>query len=379
MGESLYNEVVAKNNSRYIVFLSKSKRYWLLFRLHPKLRKMYEKYKSEPDAAERYETGIRILNYIENGLVWRTQKMLQCTMEDFNVFRLQIFRRKTIDKSKRKKKDYFSVVAVVKNEARYIREFVLFYQITGADRIYLYDNDSSDNLLEMIEPFLETGYVVYRRWPGNKTRNKVQQSAYRDAIRRTKTRTKWLAMLDLDEFLFSPKGKVSDVLRTYEMYPGIAVNWVVFGPNGHTTRPVGLVLDNYTTTLRDENATMNCHVKSIVQPRKVSLIYHTHYALYKKGEYAVDTRRRPIDNRNSYKERMGRAFTQTNNRDVLRINHYITKSLEDLKEKCLRGYADGAPNADLESRMHTFDTPMVEDYTIKPYAEIVKQKMEKLT
>ena len=41
----------------------------------------------------------------------------------------------------------------------------------------------------------------------------------------------------------------------------------------------------------------------------------------------------PLDNRST------RAFSLKNNREIFRINHYCTKSLEDLRAKCAKGRA----------------------------------------
>ena len=261
------------------------------------------------------------------------------------------------------------MAVIVKNEARYIREFILFYKATGADRIYIYDNDSSDNLIEEITPFLETGFVVYRYLHGPV----VQTFAYRDAVRRTKRRTKWLALVDADEFLFSLKGTMPEQLKAYEKYPGVGVNWVVFGPSGHETRPEGLVMDNYTETFADNND-INLHIKSVVQPAEVFCVRHTHYALYNGRKYAVNEKGEVIDNYCALVGGAGKAFTECNNRDVFRINHYFTRSLEDLKEKCSRGFADGADKKSFDEAKKSFEVPMTEDYSIMPYADIVREE-----
>src|SRR5262249_868545 len=40
---------------------------------------------------------------------------------------------------------YLSVVATIKNEGRYLREWIEFQRLMGAEQIYLYDNGSIDN------------------------------------------------------------------------------------------------------------------------------------------------------------------------------------------------------------------------------------------
>ena len=354
-------------NRSYLHKIRYSRRINWIFALHPEMRQLYA------DALQQAEIGPEeenlaisaVVNAYEETAFWKASKLFDCLREDIGLYIRQRGRRKIIDRSDRKKKDYYSVAVIVKNEARYLKEFILFYQATGAERIYLYDNGSTDNRMEVLEPFINSGFVVYRYWPGHT----AQTAAYRDAVRRTRKRTTWLALIDADEFLFSPKGKMPEQLRKFEAYPGVGANWVIFGPNGHVKKPEGLVMDAYTTTPADYNNGINCHIKSVVQPSKVLTVFHPHYAIYRKG-YAVGEDGAVLDNRTT------RTFSREHHHDMFRINHYTTKSLEDLEEKCRRGYPDGSPNAVFENQLKPFEAPLREDHAIKPYEDMVRQKWE---
>ncbi|GMO23401.1 MAG: hypothetical protein Ta2B_02600 [Termitinemataceae bacterium] len=39
-----------------------------------------------------------------------------------------------------------SIVAIVKNEASYIKEWIEYHRLVGVDRFYIYDDNSTDNL-----------------------------------------------------------------------------------------------------------------------------------------------------------------------------------------------------------------------------------------
>ena len=371
MKKSSHIDLFLKNNTGCLEDFLRSRKYRLLFLFQAKVRKCRSLYEKAATPEEKNEICAEVMNAYDNRFLLLMKYKLRSFVEDFRLWIHYRRKRMVIDCSNKKQKDYYSVAVEVKNEAKYIREFILFYQATGADRIYLYDNDSDDNLMEEIKPFLKEGFVVYKRWPGKVS----QTAAYRDAIRRTKKRTKWLAVIDADEFLFSPKKTMPDMLREYEEYPGVGANWVMFGPSGHVTSPQGLVMDNYKMTLADRNNVLNCHIKSIVQPKYVSCIHHTHYARYKKNRYAVDSERDPIDNYSAVIPRTGRAFTPMNRSDVFRINHYSTKSLEDLKRKCARGYSDGTRNAIYEDLLRPFNEPLAEDHSIDFYADLVRKRM----
>ena len=344
--------------------LRRSRKTRWLFSLSPRLRTLYEASRAPAGPEQENLALAAVVNAYEDSLFWRAQTAFVCFLEDARVFFSSLGKRKVIDRSDPRKKDYYSVAVIVKNEARYLREFLLFYEETGADRVYLYDNDSTDNLLEVLAPFLERGFVVYRRWPGHT----VQAAAYRDAVRRTRRRTTWLALIDADEFLFSPKGPMPEQLKAYEQYPAVGANWLMFGPCGHEKRPEGLVMDAYDQIDSRPDYGPNCHIKSIVRPKEVFTVFHPHYAVYRRGRHAVGEDGVPLDNRST------RAFSLKNNREIFRINHYCTKSLEDLRAKCAKGRADGSPNADYEGLLRQFEGPQVKEDAIKPYADRVRKR-----
>lgn len=52
---------------------------------------------------------------------------------------------------------YLSVACIAKNEGPYIREWIEYHKIVGVERFYFYDNDSSDNTREVLEPYIRGG------------------------------------------------------------------------------------------------------------------------------------------------------------------------------------------------------------------------------
>lgn len=65
-------------------------------------------------------------------------------------------------------KNKLSFVAIVKNEAPYIIEWIEFHKLVGVDKFYIYDNESSDNLKELLQPYIKSGIVVYHSSPGKR-------------------------------------------------------------------------------------------------------------------------------------------------------------------------------------------------------------------
>ena len=59
-----------------------------------------------------------------------------------------------------------AIVAILKNEAPYIKEWIDYHLLAGVDHFYLYDNESEDNLKEILQPYIDINIVDYEFFPG---------------------------------------------------------------------------------------------------------------------------------------------------------------------------------------------------------------------
>jgi hypothetical protein len=204
---------------------------------------------------------------------------------------------------------------------------VAFHRVVGVERFFLYDNDSDDEHLEALAPYLDEGTVELRHWPEYPM---GQVKAYAHCVDEHAEDSRWIAFLDIDEFLFSPRGRpLPEVLAPYERWPGVGVNRVTFGTSGHATRPAGLVVESYTRRLEIPR-TPRPSVKSIVDPRRAIRPLNPHVFAYTEGD-AVDEHEQPLQD----------AFAASATCDELRINHYYTKSDADRVLKHSRPHAGG--------------------------------------
>ena len=233
-------------------------------------------------------------------------------------------RRKDEDSS------YLSICAIYRDEAPYLREWVELHRLAGVERFFLYDNRSADKHREVLAPRIEDGTVVVREWPDPRG----QIPAYEHCLREHGERSRWIAFLDLDEFLFSPIGTpLPQLLEAYERFPGVGVNWCVFGPSGHETRPEGLVVESYLQRL---NVPDNRTVKSIVDPARVVGCNNVHDFAYECSG-AVDENGYPVFG----------YYTKSVSFSKLRINHYVTKSVAEYRARGERDRPDqfGSPRS----------------------------------
>jgi hypothetical protein len=214
---------------------------------------------------------------------------------------------------------YLSVCAIYRDEEPYLREWIEFHRLVGVEHFFLYNNLSLDDHRDVLAPYVEAGIVTLTDWP----EEPGQMSSYEHCLATFANASRWIAFLDLDEFLFSPtKTSVSEILAEFEDAPGVVVNWAVFGPAGHTTPPTGLQIENYTS--RTDDPDFNHMVKSIVDPRRVETAPGPHFFTYEDGALPVDENGNPVQPRN---------ITDSVSFDRLRINHYVTRSRVEYERK----------------------------------------------
>jgi hypothetical protein len=139
-------------------------------------------------------------------------------------------------------------------------------------------------------------------------------------------------MIDADEFLVPKRhNDLPTLLEDFKKDGGLAINWQCFGPDGRRTRPADGVLRSYTRRL-DRMHPLNHHVKTVAQPEKVEKWIHTHYPAYVGSATSVNECHDPVYG----------AFSPPRV-EVIQINHYMTRSLEDWQDKLRRGRADAPP------------------------------------
>ena len=222
---------------------------------------------------------------------------------------------------------YLSVCVIAKNEGPYFKEWLDWHIAMGVDKFYVYDNGSTDETRHILEPYIERGVVEYIPFPGYRR----QLAAYDHCLRHFRFESRWLAFIDMDEFIVPLKHKsIPSFLQGYEDSPVVEVNWLVYGSGGERKKRPGAVMERFRLHSLPGHY-LNHHVKSIVNPRRVYTMIGSHEAARINGK-AVDSHGTKIT-------------TAWRNRepllDVIRINHYAVRSYEEFAEKQLRGRASG--------------------------------------
>ncbi len=259
---------------------------------------------------------------------------------------------------KKRGKCHLSVCAIMKDEAAYLIEWLEFHKIVGVERFYLYNNNSNDGTIELIEEYVRSGEVILHDWPFVPG----QILAYEHCLENYRQESEWMAFIDVDEFLFpTEKDDLKEVLAEFDGVGGVAVNMLYFGSSGHQTKPEGLQIENYTRRSEDDYEP-NRYVKSIVQPEKILRPQCPHFFLPANQEHSIVTEN---------KEFLGGSITERVSTKKLRLNHYYTRSRQEMKEKVMRGDAVFFIK-DLEV-VESRDRNEVEDLTVQRLIPQVKQ------
>ena len=191
------------------------------------------------------------------------------------------------------------IVAIFKNEAVAMREWLEHYTQQGVEHFYMIDNGSTDEWKSQIEGFPVTVYSDQQRYK--------QTENYNDYFLDTvKVNAEWVMIVDLDEFMYAretgpyahPTGPysrstgiaITDILRQYPDDIGeIRVRWKMFGSDGRYEQPSSIRQGFVHRKLMSETHAgnnidlttnppdFNYHVKSIVRTSFLKRMnIHTH-------------------------------------------------------------------------------------------------------
>lgn len=220
---------------------------------------------------------------------------------------------------------YLAVCAMAKNEGPYFKEWIEWHMQHGVEKFYIYDNESSDNTGEVLMPYIESGTVEYFYRAGKKQ----QLAVYDDCLKRHRWDTRWIAFIDLDEFIVPVKDRsIPDFLKRFEEFSAVEINWLIYGSGGAKTKSPGTIMERFKRHSL-HNHHLNRHVKSIVNPRKIFNLIGCHEAARISG-ITADSHGNPVTRNFREREPL---------QDVIRINHYAVKSYEEFLAKRARGRA----------------------------------------
>ncbi|KAJ8768008.1 hypothetical protein K2173_020948 [Erythroxylum novogranatense] len=203
---------------------------------------------------------------------------------------------------------------MVRNQARFLKEWVMYHAQIGVQRWFIYDNNSDDDIDTVIDSLADANFNISKRvWPWIKT----QESGFAHCALTARSSCNWVAFIDVDEFFHLRLGSsLHEVISNHSRPKQIGEIRVAchnFGPSGLSRIPVEGVTVGYTCRLLAPE-----RHKSIVRPEALNstLINVVHHFHLREGFNCVNA-----------------------DRGMLVINHYKYQVWEVFKEKFYRRVA----------------------------------------
>ncbi|CAA3018029.1 glycosyltransferase family 92 RCOM_0530710-like [Olea europaea subsp. europaea] len=241
-----------------------------------------------------------------------------------------------------RKQHEMCICTMLRNQARFLPEWIMYHSRIGVQRWFIYDNSSDDDIEDVVESLVGANYNVTRHvWPWIKT----QEAGFSHCALRAGNSCEWIGFIDVDEFFHLPSGlSLYDVVRNQSRPSEVAelrVSCHSFGPSGLKNVPVKGVTVGYTCRL----AGWERH-KSVMRPEALnsSLINVVHHFHLQAG------------------------FRYANiDRNVLVINHYKYQVWEVFKEKFYRRVASYVSDWQQEQNFNSKDrTPGLGTKAVEP-------------
>ena len=198
-----------------------------------------------------------------------------------------------------------------KNESRVLQEWIEHCIYHGVDHLYMINDGSSDKFLDILKPYISSGYVTLfdsSELPRIPSR---QALIYNLFLIHECRYSKWMAVLDMDEFIYSPlEINLKKILKNYDDFSQIFLPWVFFSSNGLEKQPKSVV-KGFTKKIRNSDFGKHSNFKSIIKCSKIYCFFiHNHFV--KGATEEID------------------VFSHN---PRLIINHYYVQSREYWKEK----------------------------------------------
>ncbi len=233
-----------------------------------------------------------------------------------------------------------AICLIVRNEARDIAEWIAFHSVAGFDTQIVFDNRSDDGTTDIVKAAATRLDLRYHHWPQSGPDSQVL--AYEAACAAYKLEFDWIAFVDSDEFVMIAGGEtVNAYLARFDGWSGVALNWALYGSDGHTEFPDGLVLESFTRRARPDFFPAR-HVKSIIRPGFAARCLNPHcFDLRgdRLGSYATARQKAmhwwPAPELGGILPGVGLDVPEYG---MARVNHYFTRSRAHWLAKLQRGY-----------------------------------------
>lgn len=171
------------------------------------------------------------------------------------------------------------ILSIVKNEHRYLDEWIKYHLGIGVDKIYIFEDVGSLSHKDICDKYdsvecnsilsiysNEEKDIIINAKQNSLDRFGCQIKFFKDCLDyiRDNSDLDWVAYIDTDEFITLESSDIvlSDLVQRYNNYNLVVLQWLNYNANGHITMPSGGVIQNYTTTCKLYTGRMMCKYAS---------------------------------------------------------------------------------------------------------------------
>lgn len=284
-----------------------------------------------------------IFNSIRNGIKNKTCRIIIENLLNIPYSIIFYFISKRLKLRINKKKYYACICGIFKDEAPYLKEWIEYHLLVGIDHFYLYNNNSTDNFREILQPYIDNGIITLIEWP----KIHAQMEAYKHCYENFKNETNWLAFFDIDEFI-CPKIEtdIKSFLKRYEGYPGILIYWQMFGTNGIVNSDKDkLIIEQYTNSWEHLDGTGKVFIST--ESYLPTNIYH-HWMGFRYKTFKV-----PVITEHKKFIFFPQIYTAPKY-NTIQLNHYWSKSLNEYLSKIKKGDVASSKNEGIRQKFSFF-------------------------
>ena len=221
-----------------------------------------------------------------------------------------------------------------KNENRYIKEFIQFYEKLGVDKIYLYDNNEKDGekFEDVINDYIKNGLVEVTDWRG---RNKQLINMMDDCYQKNYDNYDWLIFYEVDEYIHLKNyTNIKQFLNEtkFNKCQKIYLNWVFHTDNDlfhYEDRPVQQRFPK-TEPIPENKVGKHNFIKTIIRGHIPNLKIDCIHRLSKNINACNGYGKEPVLQLFKMKEQDFENYY---------IDHYFCKSVDEFIDKLNRGDA----------------------------------------
>lgn len=299
--------------------------------------------------------------------------------EWYEVLKGEFYMRTALNKKPKYDRRYsICICAIFKDEAQFLKEWIEYHRIVGIEHFFLYNNNSTDEFEDILQPYIEQNLVTLIDFPYEQ----AQMKAYQNFYETYRHETQWVTFLDIDEFL-CPNSHLTlqEWIKDYEKYPVIQMYWKMFGTSGFLSHDdTKLVTEQYVVSWKNLFHCGKCFINTdydIVYYD--SSMHHCPDIYYPLKKSKIQLHPFNIFHRATFGQKLFLKTDETS--PSIQINHYWSKAFDlyDKKRNKTDVYYKENPKKDIKMFLWHENQNSSVDYNIFKFMIQLKFKMNNIS